>query len=80
MNIFQNSPRYAKRMTDRITRRSEQIADHPYSGRKVPEYDVEYIRELIENPYRIIYRIKREQIHVLAVIHCSRLMTDDIFQ
>jgi len=41
-------------MVDRITRRSEQIAEHALSGRKVQEYDAEDIRELIEKPYRII--------------------------
>ena len=67
--IALNSPTYAKRTVDKITRRSEQIAGQPYSGRKVPEYDAEDIRELIEKPYRIIYRIKPDQIDVVAVIH-----------
>jgi toxin ParE1/3/4 len=68
-------------MVDRLTRRSEQIADHPLSGRKVPEYDVEDIRELIEKPYRIIYRIKQDRIDVLAVIHGAQLLPDkfDVF-
>jgi len=66
--IALNSPTYAKRTVDKITRRSEQIAGQPYSGRKVPEYDAEDIRELIEKPYRIIYRIKPDQIDVVAVI------------
>lgn len=65
-------------MVDRITRRSVQIIDQPYSGRKVPEYQVEDIRELIEPPYRIIYRIKMNQIDLLAVIHGTRLMPDEI--
>jgi toxin ParE1/3/4 len=78
VNIYEyislNSPIYATRMVDRLTRRSEQIADHPLSGRKVPEYDVEDIRELIEKPYRIIYRIKQDRIDVLAVIHGAQLL------
>ena len=69
---------YARRMIDRITRRSEQIADHPFSGRKVLEYNAEDIRELIESPYRIIYLIKKDQIDVLAVIHGARLLPDVI--
>lgn len=76
--ISLNSPTYAKRTVDKITRRSEQIADQPYSGRKVPEYDAEDIRELIEKPYRIIYRIKPDQIDVVAVIHGAQLMPNDI--
>ncbi len=56
--ISQNSPFYAQRIVDRLTKRSEQIASFPMSGRNVPEYLAEDIRELIEKPYRIIYRIK----------------------
>jgi len=80
-NIYEyiglNSETYARRMVDRITRRSEQITDQPLSGRKVPEYDAKDIRELIEKPYRIIYRIKPDQIDVLAVIHGAMLLPDD---
>ena len=82
VNIYEyislNSPTYGKRMADKITRRSEQIAAHPLSGRKVPEYEAEDIRELIEKPYRIIYCIKEDQIDVLAVIHGAQLLPDTI--
>jgi len=67
--IAQDSPEYAKRIVDRITRRSQQIAEFPFSGRRVPEYDIDQIREMIEGPYRIIYYIRPDQIDVLAVIH-----------
>jgi plasmid stabilization system protein ParE len=67
--IAQDSPEYARRMVDRLTRRSQQIAEFPFSGRRVPEYDVDQIREVIEGSFRIIYYIKADQIDVLAVIH-----------
>jgi addiction module RelE/StbE family toxin len=67
--IAQNSPEYGKRMVDRLTRRSQQISAYPLSGRIVPEYEIDSIREVIEGPYRIIYHIKPDQIDVLAVIH-----------
>jgi len=57
------------RMVDRLTRRSQQISAYPLSGRIVPEYEIDTIREVIEGPYRIIYHIKPDQIDVLAVIH-----------
>lgn len=69
--ISQNSPEYAKRMVDRLTRRSQQIGEFPQSGRVVPEYQLEQIREVIEVPYRIIYFIKLDQIDVLAVVHAA---------
>lgn len=49
------------------------------SGHLVPEYEIEQIREIIENPYRIIYYIKPDQIDILAVIHGARnILLDDI--
>jgi len=58
-------------MIDRLTKRSIQIAEFPYSGRMVPEYEVNEVREVLEWPYRIIYLINPEQLHVevLAVVH-----------
>ena len=67
--IAQDSPAYAKRMVDRLTRRSQQIGEFPFSGRSVPEYEMQQIREVIEGPYRIIYYIKVDRIDVLAVLH-----------
>lgn len=67
--IDQDSPTYARRMVDRLTRRSQQIAAFPLSGRMVPEYEMTQIREVVEGAYRIIYFIKPGQIDVLAVIH-----------
>jgi len=67
--IAQSSPIYAKRVVDRITRRSVQISSFPLSGRKVPEIEMNQIREVIEGSYRIIYYIKPDQIDILAVIH-----------
>ena len=63
-------------MVDLLTRRSEQISKFPSSGRIVPEFETEQIREVIEGSYRIIYYIKPDQIDVLAVIHGSQQITE----
>ncbi len=65
------------RRIDRITKRSMQIAAFPLSGRKVPEYDFDQIREVFSGPYRIIYYIKPDQIDVLAVIHGAMNVLED---
>lgn len=75
--IAQDSAEYAIRTIDRLTRRSQQIADFPLSGRRVPEYDMDQVREVIEIPYRIIYHINPDQIDVLAVIHEARSILTD---
>ena len=42
---------------------------------KVPEFDNELIRELIESTYRIIYRIEsEEEIGIARVHHGARLL------
>lgn len=70
--VGQNSKAYADRVIDRLTRRSEQLGLFPQSGRVVPEYARADIREVIEQPYRIIYRVKQSQVDVLAVIHSAQ--------
>ncbi|MEO6193377.1 MAG: type II toxin-antitoxin system RelE/ParE family toxin [Thermoanaerobaculia bacterium] len=72
--IARDSAFYAQRMVDRLTRRSQQIGDFPESGRLVPEYEMPDIRELIEKPYRIIYRVMANQIDILAVVHGAQLL------
>lgn len=70
--IAQDSQEYAMRMVNKLTCRSQQIANYPQSGRTVPEYEIDQIREVIESPYRIIYHIKADQIDILAVLHGSQ--------
>jgi plasmid stabilization system protein ParE len=55
--IAQDSAVYARDVVDRLTSRSKQIAAFPRSGRVVPEYEADDVREVIEGAYRIIYRI-----------------------
>jgi toxin ParE1/3/4 len=70
--LSQTSPPYAQRIIDRITRRSQQIATFPNSGRIVPEFESDQIREIIEGNYRIIYILQSDQIEILAVLHGAR--------
>ena len=80
IHTAQNSEKYALITVDKITKRSQQIADFPLSGRSVPEYDTKQIREVFSGAYRIIYYIKPEQIDILAVCYHkkSRLIIEYI--
>ena len=66
--IAQDSKTYALRTVDRITKRSKQIGAFSMAGRRVPEYNLEQIREVFSGPYRIIYYIKPNQTDIIAVI------------
>jgi len=70
--IAVDSSHYARETVDRLTRRSAQIGQFPYSGRRVAEFEAEDVREVLEEPYRIIYRITPDRVDVLAVIHMAR--------
>ncbi len=70
--IARHSARYAQGLIDRLFSRTESLADLPRLGAMVPEYDDENLRELFEDPCRIVYRILEQQIDVVAVVHAAR--------
>ena len=73
--IDENSHSYAAITTNKIYETVQVIADNPFSGRIVTEFNENSIRELIEGNYRIIYRIKSEiQVDILRVYHSARLL------
>lgn len=76
--IAQDSKRYARRMVDRLTRRSQQLADHPRSGAKAEKYEDQDIREVVVRKYRMFYRVKSDQIDILAVIHGAQELPERI--
>jgi len=70
--IAQNSRRYAQGMVDRITRKTELLVEFPRLGAEVSEYEDESVRELLEHPYRIIYRLRGTTAEILSVVHGAR--------
>jgi toxin ParE1/3/4 len=66
-----SSPHYAERFVQRLLLAPERLAAFPESGRVVPEGDGRH-REVIERSYRVIYRLGREVVYIVAVVHGSR--------
>ncbi len=67
-----SSPGYARVLASRVVTRTEALADSPRFGAEVPEYGDPDIREILEYPYRILYRVSGADVQVLGVIHASR--------
>jgi addiction module RelE/StbE family toxin len=68
--IAQDSPLYARRVTEALVRRTIGLEALPRQGRMVPELNDEAVRELRLYSYRVLYEIKSvDLIQVLAVIH-----------
>lgn len=77
-NFASSSPTYAKTVARRITNRVTLLASFPELGAMVSEIGDNAIRELIEHPYRIIYRISEPDVEVLAIIHSARQLPPNV--
>jgi toxin ParE1/3/4 len=72
-HIVTESEEAANRTVDAILRRGDQLAAFPRLGRAVHRYKRPGIRELVETPYRILYRIRRETVEIIDVFHSAQL-------
>jgi plasmid stabilization system protein ParE len=59
-------------LQEKIARRLQGLKSTPRAGRRVPELDLNDLREVIVPPFRIVYRVERTEIRVLAVVHMRR--------
>ncbi len=75
--IAGDSPRYARAVAERIFAAVDRLHEHPLSGRVVPELGQAAVREVIEPPYRIVYRVRAEVLEVVAVVHGARQFPAD---
>ncbi|MYD99474.1 MAG: type II toxin-antitoxin system RelE/ParE family toxin [Gammaproteobacteria bacterium] len=76
--IAEESPADALKATERIEERCGELNRLPARGRVVPELravDVVGYRELIEGPWRIIYRYDDRAVYVVAVLDARRDLT-----
>ena len=82
--IALDSEFYSARFIQRLIDATSKLEQFPTSGRIVPEYPEEPLREIIFQDYRIIFQdyriiyrvIESHTIEFVTVIHGSRKMTD----
>lgn len=73
--IAAEDPAAALRVLDRLERRAEALVSQSTRGRIVPELrevGVLHYRELVERPWRIVYRVEGQRVLVLAVLDSHR--------
>jgi plasmid stabilization system protein ParE len=77
--IWANNPAAAVAHTERLIDRAETLGENPRIGRVVPELPGGPLRELIDGKYRIVYRLRGEQVEIVTVFEGHRLFpTDDL--
>ncbi len=76
--IARDSPNAGREMAIRLIRRSLELEYPPLLGKRLSQYVEADIRELLERPYRLIYRIGADRIEILTVMHYRQLMPSDL--
>jgi len=71
--ISHDSPAASRRWVDRLQNRAEQVVEAPRSGRIVPEFERDELREVLLKGYRIVYSIGKDEIAIVAVLEGHRL-------
>lgn len=72
--IGRDSAFYASSVVTKVLAVSRSLAEAPFIGRVVPELGDDRIRERFIYSYRLIYRIRDDDILVAAIIHGKRLI------
>jgi toxin ParE1/3/4 len=72
--IAQDSEAYASSVVRTILQKARTLAEFPFVGRIVPEFDDQAIREIFAYSYRIIYRVDQDEVVIAAIIHGKRQM------
>ena len=67
-------PQVGRRLVAEIIADIELLAEQSEMGRIVPEFELEYLRELIRPPFRIVYRRDKKQVRVVRVWRSERLL------
>ena len=76
--IYKNSVYYSIKTINDIVDLVNNLERLPYMGRKVPEYDIYNIRELIYKSYRIIYEVQPNKIIIHRIWHSARNLSNQL--
>ena len=67
--VFNESPNTAKKLLEEVLTAAASLSTLSGRGNHVPEVDDPDIRQLLCNPYRVIYRVADEEVVILALLH-----------
>jgi Plasmid stabilization system protein len=70
----QQVPEVGNRLIKEIISQFERLAEFPESGRIVPEFNIENLKEIIFTPFRIVYRLDRNKIKIVRIWRSERLL------
>ncbi len=70
--IARDSGPYAATFVREVIEASESLSEFSERGQVVPEFEDDSIRELLLRPYRLVYRVRSDQVVITALVHGAR--------
>jgi plasmid stabilization system protein ParE len=70
----QGVPEVGMEFVEAIFSHAQSLLQHPDSGRMVPEFEQEHIREIIHPPFRVVYLRKAKTINLVRVWRSERIL------
>lgn len=58
-----------KQLARELVARGDAAADFPFLGRMIPEFQVENLREVLEQGFRVMYEVFLDRIEIFGVVH-----------
>ncbi len=70
--IAKDSHQNAQMVINKILQETSTLAQMPHTGKKVPDLNLNELREISIYSWRIIYHLKQNDIFIVTVIHKRR--------
>jgi len=71
--IAQDSPQNASRLAERAIERADSLTTFSERGRMVPEVGDPMLRELLIDPFRLMYEVHESAVRVVGFVHQRQL-------
>jgi addiction module RelE/StbE family toxin len=77
--ISQNNPQTALKILEKLQTKMKTLDRFPYRGGYVPELlekNIKDYRQILETPWKIIYKVENETVNILTIIDSRRNVQD----
>ena len=71
--VAERSLQRARRLAERVLERADSLDTFSERGRVVPELGDPMLRELLIDPFRLMYEVQEHQVRIVGFIHQRRL-------
>jgi plasmid stabilization system protein ParE len=70
--LANSSPYFAKTVSAKLFSTARSLGSFPNAGKVIPGIDDATVREIVVYNYRLVYRVEKYQILIVALVHGKR--------